>query len=99
MNVLALSSSRVGNGAYLASALPVIDSFLGRQPLRLAFVPFAAVDNDYEAYAAKVREALSSLPHTIDVDNGAGGKAMIEGADAIVVGGGNTFKLLHDLYV
>ncbi|HEV7331572.1 MAG TPA: dipeptidase PepE [Flavisolibacter sp.] len=98
MRVLALSSSRVGNGGYLAAAAPVIETFLGKFSLQVAFVPFAAVDGDYEAYAAKVREGLSSLPHTINVVTSSNSKEIIEACDVIMVGGGNTFKLLHDIY-
>lgn len=96
--ILAFSSSRTGNGGYLQSAAPVIAGFLGDQPLTIAFVPFAAVENDYAAYTANVRAALP--PHynivTVTQDNAV---AIIEKADAIMVGGGNTFKLLHHLYV
>lgn len=98
MHVLALSSSRVGNGGYLAAAAPVINRFLGKAARQIAFVPFAAVDGDYEAYAAKVREGLSALPHTIQVVTAANGKDVINSCDVIVIGGGNTFKLLHDIY-
>jgi dipeptidase E len=98
MRVLALSSSRVGNGGYLAAAAPVIDHFLGTSALQIAFVPFAAVDGDYEAYAAKVREGLSSLPHSIQVITATNGKDVITACDVIMIGGGNTFKLLHDIY-
>lgn len=98
MQVLALSSSRVGGGGYLAAAAPMIDSFLGTKPLTIAFVPFAAVDGDYEAYAAKVEEGLAKLPHTIRIVTPHNGKTTIEESDVIMVGGGNTFKLLHDIY-
>lgn len=98
MDVLALSSSRVGGGAYLAAAVPVIRDFLGASSVNVAFVPFATSDNDLEGYADKVREGLSSLPLTIRVVTPESGKEVIETADAIMVGGGNTFKLLHDIY-
>jgi dipeptidase E len=88
----------VGNGSYLAAAAPMIKTFLGSLPLQIAFVPFAAVDGDYEAYAEKVREGLASLPHTIRVVDAANGKAVIDQSDVIMIGGGNTFKLLHDIY-
>ena len=98
MRVLALSSSRVGNGGYLAAAAPVIENFLGRSSLQVAFVPFAAADGDYEAYAVKVREGLSHLALAINVVTASNGKEVIKACDVIMVGGGNTFKLLHDIY-
>lgn len=98
MRVLALSSSRVGNGGYLAAAAPAIGSFLGISSLQVAFVPFAAVDGDYEAYAARVREGLSAVPHTIQLVTAANGKDVIAACDVIMVGGGNTFQLLHAIY-
>jgi dipeptidase E len=98
MQVLALSSSRVGAGTYLSAAVPFIRKFLGDAPLQLAFIPYAAVDGDYEDYVAKVQDGLSSLPHTVVLATPANAKEIIESSDAIVVGGGNTFKLLHDIY-
>jgi dipeptidase E len=98
MQVLALSSSRVGGGAYLSAAVPLIQNFLADTPKQLAFVPFAAVDGDYEGYAASVRKGLSSLPHTINIVTPHNAREVIENSDVIVIGGGNTFKLLHDIY-
>jgi dipeptidase E len=96
--ILALSSSRVGTGGFLEAASPQISQFLGARPRSIAFIPFAAVDGDYEAYGDKVRHALSHLPHTIEVVTGATGEDTIGRCDAVMTGGGNTFKLLHDLY-
>lgn len=98
MRVLALSSSKVGDGIYLAAAVPMIKSFLAEHPLQIAFVPFAAVDGDYQSYAGKVRDALSALPHTIHVVQPGDAKAVIHDCNAVMIGGGNTFKLLHDIY-
>lgn len=98
MQIIALSSSRVGNGGYLEAALPIISDFLGDNSFRVAFVPFAAVDGDYDDYATKVQESLQSLPYTIRIVTPEKGKEVIEESDLIMVGGGNTFKLLHDLY-
>ena len=96
-SVLALSSSRVGNGAYLAKAVPVIHAFLGEKVQTVAFIPFASVES-YDDYAQKVSTALSELPLTIQTVTPENAKEVIEVADAIMIGGGNTFKLLHDLY-
>lgn len=98
IKLLAFSSSRVGNGGYLEAAAPVIHHFLGDAPLRIAFIPFAAADGNYESYTQMVRDGLNGLPFKIHTVQHPNDHAAIENADAIVVGGGNTFKLLHDLY-
>lgn len=98
INVLALSSSRAGGGGYLEAAAPLIKDFLGTAAKKVAFIPFAAVDRKYEDYTAMVREGLKGLPHTVETVMPQKAKEVIEGADVIMIGGGNTFKLLHDLY-
>lgn len=87
----------MAGGGYLEAAVPVVKNFLGPKTLRIAFVPFASVDV-YDEYAEKVSEGLSSLPHRIRLVTPSGAKAIVEESDALVVGGGNTFKLLHHLY-
>lgn len=95
--VLALSSSRSGNSSYLETAIPVIKKFLDSKLTNIAFIPFASVD-EYEEYTYNVREALKSLPVTIETVLPGNAKSIIDNNDVIMVGGGNTFKLLHDLY-
>ena len=63
--ILALSSSRVGSGSYLQNAALVIQGFLGQKTCTIAFIPFASVDENYEAYTEMVRGGLINLPHTI----------------------------------
>ena len=98
VSVLAISSSRVGNSGYLEKAVPLIFEHLGSKPLNIAFIPFAAADGDYPAYEQRVAEALSSLPHQVQAVLHRGARETIEHADVIMVGGGNTFKLLHEIY-
>ncbi len=95
--ILAFSSSRVGNGARLEDAAPQIENFLGDRALNIAFIPFASVENDYEAYADLVREALKDFSYTIEAVSPTN-LNLLKNADVIMVGGGNTFKLLHDIY-
>lgn len=98
IRLLALSSSRAGGSAYLEAAVPLIKSFLGERALQVAFVPFAAVERDYEHYGFMVKEGLAGLPCTIHAVQPADAEALISESDVIMAGGGNTFKLLHDLY-
>lgn len=94
MNLLLLSNStNVGSG-YLAHALPTVLEFLGGA--RLTFVPYALADHD--SYTATVSAALA--PHGIEVrglHRFADPVAAVAEAEAVFVGGGNTFRLLQSL--
>ncbi len=96
--ILAFSSSRVGNGGYLESAAPVIKSFLGDATLNIAFIPFAGVSISFEDYTETVRKGLAALGLNIITVLPENAKATMAKADVIMVGGGNTFKLLAEIY-
>ncbi|MEP7111501.1 MAG: dipeptidase PepE [Ferruginibacter sp.] len=96
--LLAFSSSRVGNGGYLETLAPVIKEFIGSKVLNIAFIPFASVSKDYYEYLAIVKKSLEGLPCSIEAVMPGNAKEIIEKAGVIMVGGGNTFKLLHDIY-
>jgi dipeptidase E len=76
-----------------------VRDFLGAGVRRVLFVPFAAVDKTYDGYAAKVRATLGPMGHEVEGIHAAGDpRAAVARADAIAVGGGNTFHLLRGLY-
>lgn len=97
MKILALSSSRSGNSNYLEPAFPFIKELFGAGHLHFAFIPFATACG-YQEYHQKVKEGLASVPFSIDLVTEGNAKELIKNAEGIIVGGGNTFKLLHDLY-
>jgi dipeptidase E len=89
MRLLLISSSNVHGYGYLDHSEPAMRAFLG-EARRVAFVPFAA--HDHDAYTAKVRERLARMDlDVIPIDD-------LDQADAIFVGGGNTFRLLKTIY-
>ena len=98
MNILAFSSSRYGKSGYLEIAVPVIENLLDDKILNIAFIPFASADKNYEEYTSKVRKALIGLPYIIQTVFPENAESIIQKSDVVMVGGGNTFKLLHDLY-
>jgi len=93
--LLLLSNSTTHGASYLDHAMGAILPFLGGAR-RLVFVPFAL--RDWTAYTAKVRERFA--PAGIEVQGlteDSGGSAALEKAEAVFVGGGNTFRLLDRL--
>ena len=89
MRLLLISSSNVHGYGYLDHAEPTLRSFVG-DARKIAFVPFAK--NDHAAYIAKVRERLARMNMIV------AGPESVGEAEAIFVGGGNTFRLLKALY-
>ena len=94
--ILLLSTSTVFGSGYLEYAQAEVDNFL-RGVARVLFLPFALHDRD--AYAQKVRNRFASLGREVDSLHEATDmqRAMRE-AEAIFIGGGNTFRLLKSLY-
>lgn len=95
----------ISNGSELIGDNPTeffhnsLKDFLGREVKRVLFVPFATVINTEDAYRDKVRRHFG--PHGYEVESlheASDARAAVERADAIAVGGGNTFKLLRAVY-
>ena len=97
--LLLLSNSTNYGEEYLRYALREIQSFLGTGTRRVLFVPYAGVRWSYEAYAAKVRERFEEIGYRLDsVHEVADPLRAMKEAEALAVGGGNTFHLLRGLY-
>ena len=95
MQILMLSSSRVNNCEYLQDAKPSILAHLGAITSAV-FVPYAGISVSYDDYTQQVQAALPELTIT-GLHTCADPVQAILDAPAILVGGGNTFHLLHQL--
>lgn len=98
MQLLLLSSSRANNSEYLAPNMAWITEHL-KGKKSLLFVPYAGITINYNDYLNMVRKAL--LPLEIEVSGihqHNDPRQAVNNAEAIAVGGGNTFHLLHELY-
>jgi dipeptidase E len=94
--LLLLSSSRVHGGGYLDHAEGEIRSFL-KGVDRVLFVPYALQDR--EGYAAVARQRFEAMGFALDSIHAANDpKQAIQRAEAMFIGGGNTFRLLNLLY-
>lgn len=97
--LLLLSNSTNYGEEYLRYPLSAIRSFLGEGCKRVLFVPYAGVRMTYGDYAAKVRERFKEIGYALDsVHESDDPVRAVEEAEAIAVGGGNTFHLLRGLY-
>ena len=93
MKLLLISNSTNAGEEYLRYPLPEIGRFLDGVR-ELVFVPYAAVTFSYAAYEAKVQARLAELGIRVrSVHRSKNPAREIRNAEAICVGGGNTFAL------
>ena len=92
MKLLLISSSLVHGYGYLDHAEQELKRLLAAVKT-VAFVPFA--QHDHEGYTGSVRERMRAMGFDVtqvhDRDD-------VARAEAMFIGGGNTFRLLHQLY-
>jgi dipeptidase E len=97
--LLLLSNSINYGGEFLEHAVSDIRDFLGTGVGRVLFVPFAGVTRSYDEFAAAVSGRFLEMGYELDPVHKAADKSeAVRRAEAIVVGGGNTFHLLRALY-
>ncbi|MEQ9424759.1 MAG: dipeptidase PepE [Cyclobacteriaceae bacterium] len=97
--LLLLSNSTNPGEPYLEYPKKSIINFLGNHIKRVLFIPYAGVTISYDDYTAKTREAFQKMGFDIQGIHEFGNPVeAIEKAEAIAVGGGNTFELLNQLY-
>lgn len=94
--LLLVSNSTMHGGGYLEHCKAELEQFLGDRK-RVMFVPYAL--HDHDGYTAKARAAFESMGHELEsVHELNHTPQALDDADAVFIGGGNTFRLLAALY-
>jgi len=97
--LLLLSNSTNYGERYLGYPVDAIKEFLGAEIKRVLFVPFAGVRFSFDEYAKNVRERFEEMGYQLEsVHEARDPTEAVSQAEAIAVGGGNTFHLLRGLY-
>lgn len=97
MKLLLISNSTNAGEEYLRYPLPEIGRFLAGIH-EIAFVPYAAVTFSYADYEKKVQARFDELGIRVrSVHRAKDPAAMIRTAEAVCVGGGNTFALARKM--
>ena len=94
--VLLISNSTLFGSGYLDHAEAEILDFLGNVG-RVLFLPYALYDRD--AYSSMARERFKAMGYKLDsIHSIPDARQAVDDAEAIFIGGGNTFRLLKALY-
>ncbi len=95
MKLLLISNSTMAGQPYLQYPMPNIEDFLGKGIKKVLFFPFAAVTFSYDEYEQKVQKRFAEIGIEVEsIHHSKNYKKSVMEAEAFVVGGGNTFKLL-----
>jgi dipeptidase E len=94
--VLLISNSTLHGSGYLDHAESEIRDFLGDVG-RVLFVPYALYDRN--AYSSMARDRFKAMGYELNsIHTLSDAKQAVNNAEAIFIGGGNTFRLLKSLY-
>jgi dipeptidase E len=97
--LLLLSNSTLPGTPFLAWPEAVIREALGDEKGELLFIPFAAVTFSYGEYIDIVRRVFTQWGYAIrSIHEHTDYRRALQESAAIIVGGGNTFALLNQLY-
>lgn len=99
MNLLLFSNSTNFKEKYFEFPLPYIRDFLSHGRKNCLFFPYAGVTVSWGDYEQRIRDKFEEIGHTLESVHHSDDLAKsVEQADVIVVGGGNTFSLVHHLH-
>lgn len=98
MRLLLISNSTNPGEGFLEHAKEHIQNFLGEKTTNAIFIPYAAVTFSFDAFEEKVNACFSEIGHHVTgIQRFINPAEAIEHAEAIVVGGGNTWQLVKML--
>ena len=98
MQLLLISNSTNAGEQYLEYPMKTIRAFLGASPVNALFIPYAAVTFSYDTYEEKVAARFREAGHEIrSIHHSKNPVEAVEAAEVIVIGGGNTWKLLKNM--
>ena len=98
MRLLLISNSTNPGEPYLNYPKENIKQFLGEKTIKALFIPYAAVTFSYDEYEEKVNNRFKDIGHSvIGIHHFDDPKKAVEEAEVIIIGGGNTWKLVRTM--
>jgi dipeptidase E len=99
MKLLLISNSTNAGEEYLDYPKNNIREFLGTKKVTALFIPYAGVTVTLDEYERKVSDRFQEIGHEIvSIHRFADPVEAVRSAEAIIVGGGNTFRLAQLLH-
>jgi dipeptidase E len=99
MKLLLISNSTMPGEPYLDYPKKEIRNFLGENKVNALFIPYAAVTFSFDLYESKVEERFAEIGHHItSIHHFSDPVEAVLNAEAIVVGGGNTWQLVRMMH-
>jgi dipeptidase E len=99
MKLLLISNSTMPGEPYLDYPKLEIKDFLGSKPVNALFIPYAAVTFSFDLYESKVEERFAEIGHHVtSIHHFNDPVKAVQEAEAIVVGGGNTWQLVRMMH-
>ena len=99
MQLLLISNSTMAGEPYLDYPKHDIREFLGLAPLNAVFLPYAAVTIAWDEYESRVKDRFKEIGHDVtSIHRFHDPVKAVREAEALVVGGGNTWHLLRCIH-
>jgi dipeptidase E len=99
MRLLLISNSTLPGEPFLDYPKHNIRGFLGETEVKTLFIPYAAVTFSFDLYLEKVQERFREIGHeAVSIHHFDDPVQAVLEAEAIVVGGGNTWQLVRMLH-